>query len=154
MCGGDASRCVKESTVVTLLIFLRAVRLQRDRFQMELASLKRHNYLDTENRNTETKLFSISHLHSWFWMGYTGLRMKARIKDGNLSKLVSHAISSRKWAQHQFTLCLTTPGCYGNTRVSRSGTRVVLQFRRARAHTHSGSTSASIRHPTWLISSI
>ena len=51
--------------MVTLLIFLRAVRLQRDRFQMEPASLKRHNYLDTENRNTETKAvfnFSLTQL--------------------------------------------------------------------------------------------
>ena len=41
-------------------------KVTEDCFQMKPASLKRHNYLDTENRNTETKLFSISQLHSLF----------------------------------------------------------------------------------------
>lgn len=39
-------------------------KVTEDCFQMKPASLKRHNCLDSENRNTETKLFSISQLHS------------------------------------------------------------------------------------------
>lgn len=39
-------------------------KVTEDCFQMKPASLKRHNYLDTANRNTETKLFSISQSHS------------------------------------------------------------------------------------------
>lgn len=37
-------------------------KVTEDCFQMKLASLKRYNYLDTESRNIETKLFSVSQL--------------------------------------------------------------------------------------------
>lgn len=55
-------------------------------FKMKPASMKIHNYLDTESRNTETKFFSVSRFCSGFGMGYIGVQMKARIKDSHLSK--------------------------------------------------------------------
>lgn len=39
---------------------LPSCKVTEDHFQMKPASLKRHNCLDSEKRNTETKLFSIS----------------------------------------------------------------------------------------------
>lgn len=67
-------------------------KVTEDCFQMKPASLRRHS----ENRNTETKLFSISQLHSWFWMRYMGQQMKVPIKDVSLSR---HHILNHKFQE-------------------------------------------------------
>lgn len=70
-------------------------KVTEDCFQMKPASLKRHNCLDSENRNTETKLFSIFTVTQLILNGIHGAADESADKGWQPFK-ASHTISSRK----------------------------------------------------------
>lgn len=115
-------------------------KVTEDRFQMKPASLKRHNYLDTENRKKQ----SCFQFHTVLQLILNGSHEATDESVDEKKKRrrfkVLHTISLKELVQHQYTQCLIIPGCHSNNGVSRSRIHVVLQFSDAShlccAHTH------------------